>query len=286
MSFFGSISTASEALNAFSQQIGNISDNIANASTTGYKTVGTRFADFVATKLQGDSPVLDSTVQGGVRASASFANRGQGTIIPDDSTSSAAISGNGFFPVAKATGVDPATGAPTGFETETYYTRQGDFHLDDNGHLVNSAGYYLMTAGADGSGNPQVLTVSGTVAANLSSISIGDGGAVTANFSDHSTTKVGQILLANFPEPDRLDRVDGVAFRETDPSGAPTYGNPDDRNNLAGVGVVKGSSLEQSTADTTDQMTQLLQTQQAYSMNSQIITISNEMLQTAVNMKA
>ena len=103
--------------------------------------------------------------------------------------------------------------------------------------------------------------------------------------ADHSTTTLGQIVLANFQEPDRLDRIDGIAFRETGDSGAPVYGNPSDAGNTAGVGTVKGSSLELSTADTTDQMTQLVQTQQAYSMNSQIITISNEMLQTTVNMK-
>src|SRR3546814_17229189 len=90
---------------------------------------------------------------------------------------------------------------------------------------------------------------------------------VVANLSDHSTVKLGQILLANFPEPNGLDRVDGIAFRETAKSGGVVYGSAADAGNAAGVGTVKGSALELSTADTTDQMTQLIQTQQAYSMN-------------------
>lgn len=288
MSFFGSINTAVEALNAFSTQIGNISDNVANSSTTGYKTVDTRFSDMVATKLQGASPVLDSPVQGGVRSSAYFANRSQGQIIPDSTGSSAAISGNGFFPVAKATGLDTVTGEPTGFDSTAYYTRQGDFHLDNSGHLVNSAGYYLMTGTAGGSGPPQLLTLNTSnpaLAAGVTDVSITDGGAVVANLSDHTSVKIGQILLANFPEPDALDRVNGGAFIETASSGAVAFGSAADNSNSAGVGTVKGSALEQSTADTNDQMTQLIQTQQAYSMNSQVITISNQMLQTAVNLK-
>ena len=223
MSFFGSINTAVEALNAFSTQIGNISDNVANSSTTGYKTVDTRFSDMVATKLQGASPVLDSPVQGGVRSSAYFANRSQGQIIPDSTGSSAAISGNGFFPVAKATGLDTVTGEPTGFDSTAYYTRQGDFHLDNSGHLVNSAGYYLMTGTAGGSGPPQLLTLNTSnpaLAAGVTDVSITDGGAVVANLSDHTSVKIGQILLANFPEPDALDRVNGGAFIETASSGA------------------------------------------------------------------
>ncbi|MFC3676986.1 flagellar hook basal-body protein [Ferrovibrio xuzhouensis] len=287
MTIFGSINTAVEALNAFSVKIGNISDNVANASTTGYKTVDTQFSDLVATRFQG-SPVLNATRQGGVTAASTFANRSPGQIVPDDSGSSAAVSGNGFFPVAKATGLDPVTGEPTGFETTTYYTRQGDFHLDDGGHLVNSAGYYLMTGTVSGGGSPQVFTINTAdpaLAAGLSDVSINDGGMVVANLSDHSTVKLGQILLANFPEPDGLDRVDGIAFRETAKSGGVVYGSAADAGNSAGVGTVKGSALELSTADTTDQMTQLIQTQQAYSMNSQIITISNAMLQTAVNLK-
>src|SRR3546814_14234018 len=75
-----------------------------------------------------------------------------------------------------------------------------------------------MTGTVSGGGSPQVFTVNTAdpaLAAGLSDVSINDGGMVVANLSDHSTVKLGQILLANFPEPNGLDRVDGIAFRET-----------------------------------------------------------------------
>lgn len=291
MSFFGSINSATEALNAFSIQIGNISDNIANASTTGYKSVETRFSDIVATKLNGASPVLDSTVKGSVAASAHFANRAQGQITADtDNPSYAAVSGNGYFPVAKATGMDPATETPTGYESTPYFTRQGDFHLDNAGHLVNSAGYYLMTANASGSGTPSLLTIDTTATnasgAAFSSVSIEDGGKVVVHYDDNSSATAAQIKLANFPEPDQLDRFDGLAFKETAKSGSVVYGSAADSSNSAGVGTVVGSAIEASTADTSQQMTLLLQTQQAYSLNSQVINTAADMLQTAIDMKS
>lgn len=139
---FGSLDTAVMGINAQAKAIGHISDNVANATTNGYKTVNTYFSDLVFNKLRGDSPVIDSNRNMGVLANADFQNRAQGTLIRDGSTSSIAITGNGFIPVARATGV--ANGAPTGFEETLYLTRLGDFHMDNSNRLVNSAGYYLL----------------------------------------------------------------------------------------------------------------------------------------------
>lgn len=289
MTISGVMSMAVMAINAQATAIGNISDNVANAGTPGYKAVNTLFHDLVLGQRAGGSPVLDSGKQGGVIAYADFANRKGGQIVSDiDSPTSAAISGNGFFPVAKPTGFDSLTGEPTGFETETYYTRQGDFHLDGSGRLVNGAGYYLMTASPSGTGAPQILTVDtedNAGGAGFTGVSIGDSGVVTVSYDDGSKADIGQILLANFREPDELDRVDGTAFRVTGGSGDAVYGNPGGGSNPAGIGTIKGSALEQSTVDTADQMTQLIIAQQAYSMNSQVLTAANEMLSTVVNLK-
>lgn len=291
MTISGVMSMAVMAINAQTTAIGNIADNVANAGTPGYKAVNTLFQDLVLGQRTGSnsSPVLDSGRQGGVTAYADFQNRKGGQIVSDiDSPTSAAISGNGFFPVAKPTGFDALTGEPTGFETEVYYTRQGDFHLDGSGRLVNGAGCYLMAASPSGTGAPQVLTVDtgdNAAGSGFAGVSIGDGGLVTITYDDKSTADIGQILLANFREPDELDRIDGTAFRVTRNSGDAVYGNPNGGANTAGVGTIKGSALEQSTVDTSDQMTQLIIAQQAYSMNSQVLTAANEMLSTAVNLK-
>ncbi|MCW0235082.1 MAG: flagellar hook basal-body protein [Ferrovibrio sp.] len=288
MTINGVMSVAVQAITAQSMAISNISDNVANATTVGYKAVETQFLDVLQGMQATSSPVLGSTKQGGVIAYADFANRGQGQIVDDDSDTSAAISGNGFFAVAKPTGVDPETGEPTGFENAVYYTRQGDFHLDSSGRLVNSAGYYLMGSASGTGTTPSVLTIDtgdNAAGSGFTGVSIGDGGVITAHYSDKTTSAQGQVLLANFREPDKLDRVDGNAFIATTDSGAAVYGNPMAGTNRAGIGTIVGGALEQSTVDTANQMTKLIVAQQAYSMNSQVIQTANAMMSTVMDMK-
>lgn len=289
MTMSGVMGMAVQALNAQSMAIGNIADNVANAGTVGYKAVETQFRDLVQGMQSAISPVLGSTKQAGVIGYADFANRKQGQVVSDlDNPTSAAIDGNGFFVVAKPATIDPATGAATSFESETYYTRQGDFRLDSSGRLVNSAGFYLMGSASSNSTAPFVLTIDtrdNAAGGSFESVSIDDGGVITVHYDDDSSAQQGQVLLANFPEPDKLDRIDGTAYRATSESGAAVYGNPMAASNRTGIGTIKGSALENSTVDTADQMTKLIVAQQAYSMNSQVIQMANEMLTTAVNMK-
>src|SRR3546814_5924283 len=82
------------------------------------------------------------------------------------------------------------------------------------------------------------------------------------------------ILLANFPEPDRLNRLDGTVFTETSVSGDVVYGVPGGSN---GTGLLVSSAVEQSNVDVAEQMTHLISAQQAYGLNSQVLTASNEM---------
>ena len=149
MTFFGALGTAVQGITAQATAIGHISDNVANATTFGYKQVNTLFGDLVNNKVLGDSKIIDSNKHMGVMASAEFGNRRQGTISRDASTTSIAISGNGFFPVARATGVNSVTGQPSGFDNTVYYTRLGDFRLENSNRLVNSAGMYLQAVTVD-----------------------------------------------------------------------------------------------------------------------------------------
>jgi flagellar hook protein FlgE len=133
-SLFAALGVSVSGLDAQSQAIGNISDNLANAQTTGFKTIGTEFEDLVtASSATDNSP-------GGVRASPQYQNDVQGTIASTSTTTNLAISGQGFFPVEAA--VQTSTGT-TEF-TDNYYTRQGDFTQNKDGYLVNSSGYYLL----------------------------------------------------------------------------------------------------------------------------------------------
>ncbi|MBS4047474.1 MAG: flagellar hook-basal body complex protein [Alphaproteobacteria bacterium] len=148
MTFFGALGTAVQGITAQATAIGHISDNVANASTIGYKQVNTLFSDLMNNKVIGDSGIIDSNKHMGVLATADFGNRRQGSIVRDlSSTTSIAVNGDGFIPVSRATGFD-ATRQPTGFEDTTYYTRLGDFHLETSNRLVNSAGFFLQAVTA------------------------------------------------------------------------------------------------------------------------------------------
>ena len=135
MSLFGSLYTAVSGLNAQSTAFGNISDNVANSQTVGYKQVDTSFADYLTQSTE------KSNSPGSVIASSTFENSLQGTVTGTNNGLNLAISGNGFFAVNTANGVS-ATGVPT-LSTNQYYTRAGDFSADSNGYLVNSEGDYL-----------------------------------------------------------------------------------------------------------------------------------------------
>jgi flagellar hook protein FlgE len=134
MSLFAALTVAVGGLNAQSTAIGNVSDNISNAQTVGFKRIDTNFSSLVTqSNLSRNDP-------GGVRATPSYQNGLQGNLVQSQSATSLAISGNGFFDVrAPVTNAD----GTTSFSSEDLYTRQGDFALDKNGYLVNSSGYVL-----------------------------------------------------------------------------------------------------------------------------------------------
>ncbi|MDG3443865.1 flagellar hook-basal body complex protein [Nitrospirillum amazonense] len=133
MSIFGSMSVGISGLQAQSTALSNISDNIANAQTTGFKRIDTSFESLV---------ISASNTQyqaGGVQASPNYINSVSGTISTSDTPTNIAIRGNGFFSVSKLTTVNGTTTA----STERYYTRDGSFSLNSTRTLVNNSGFAL-----------------------------------------------------------------------------------------------------------------------------------------------
>jgi flagellar hook protein FlgE len=134
-------------LQAQSFALQNISGNIANASTIGYKGIGTSFEDLIP---QSSTP--DRQVAGGVTAFAQATITTQGTVTSTTVATNMAINGQGFFNVQKPIGI--TDNSPV-FDGTTDYTRRGDFQLNASGNLVNGAGYYLMGVAVDPkTGNP------------------------------------------------------------------------------------------------------------------------------------
>ena len=147
MGIFDALNTSVAGLQAQSFALQNISGNIANAQTTGYKGIGTNFVDLVP-----DSTTPDRQVAGAVTAYARATISSQGTVSASSVATYMAINGDGFFSVQKAVGT--TDNAPV-FTGVTNYTRRGDFQVNANGNLVNGAGYYLMGVAVDPkTGNP------------------------------------------------------------------------------------------------------------------------------------
>jgi flagellar hook protein FlgE len=147
MGIFDALNTSVGGLQAQSFALQNISGNIANASTIGYKGIGTSFEDLVP-----DATSPSKQVAGGVTAFAQSTISTQGTVSSSTVATNMAINGDGFFSVESASGV--IDNAPV-FSGTTDYTRRGDFQVNANGNLVNGAGYYLMGVPVDPkTGNP------------------------------------------------------------------------------------------------------------------------------------
>ena len=149
MSIFGSMKTAVSGMNAQANRLSTVSDNIANVNTTGYKAVSTAFSSLVLPSTSGNYS------SGGVTTTVRQAVSDQGDISYTTSGYDLAISGDGFFIVQSPDGVP-------------VLTRAGDFTKDDEGNLVNSAGFKLMGYSYD-SGAPAVVVngFSGLVPVNV-----------------------------------------------------------------------------------------------------------------------
>ena len=134
MNLFGAMNTAITGLAAQASAFGNISDNIANSQTVGFKGTETTFIDYLTeSTAQANNP-------GAVVTRPHYTNSVQGTLAQTSNPLGMAITGQGFFPVSHATST--ANGIPT-FSNIPYFTRAGDFSLNESGSLVNSSGEYL-----------------------------------------------------------------------------------------------------------------------------------------------
>ena len=140
MSLFGAMNTAISGLKAQSTAFGNISDNVANTQTIGFKRIDTSFINF----LTSSSSLSNSP--GSVQTRPDYRNSVQGTIAQSENPLAMGIVGQGFFPVSRADTV--GTGNVT-FQPQSFFSRAGDFQMDRNGYLVNSAGDYLNGWAAD-----------------------------------------------------------------------------------------------------------------------------------------
>ena len=157
MGLFDALTTAVGGLQAQSFALQNISGNIANSQTTGFKETDTSFDALVSQAAAGQQ------TSGSVLAESVATNSVQGSIESSAVSTNMAINGDGWFVVAKPTSFSDNTPVFSGVND---YTRRGDFQENAGGYLVNGAGYYLMgipvspTTGNPTGSVPQVLQFS------------------------------------------------------------------------------------------------------------------------------
>lgn len=135
MGIFGALNTAVGGLRAQSFALENVSGNIANSQTTGYKRVDTSFQDLIPDQ------VPSKQLGGNVVANSRATNTVQGDIQASSISTFMAINGDGFFVIQKPSSF--TDGRPV-FDGINLYSRRGDFQPNKDGYLVNGAGYYLM----------------------------------------------------------------------------------------------------------------------------------------------
>lgn len=157
MGIYGAMSTAVTGLRAQSFALENISGNIANSQTTGFKRIESDFIDLVPDAPQGRQ------LPGAVIAQSRQTNNVQGDVKTASTDTYMAINGSGFFVVEQKIGQNDGKAV---FGGSNFYTRRGDFDIDKEGYLVNGSGYYLKGLNIDAStGNisgsvPSVIKVS------------------------------------------------------------------------------------------------------------------------------
>jgi len=128
---------------------------------------------------------------------------------------------------------------------------------------------------------PVAINKDGSPVGNLPSIAVDANGFVNAVYDAGFTRTIFQVPLVDVPNPNGLTSIDNQAFQISPESGSFFLWEPGD----GPAGELIGFSREESTTDVAAELTQLIQTQRAYSSNAKIIQTVDEMLQETTNIK-
>ena len=254
--------TASTGMSGQQMAIDTLANNLSNVNTTGYKQQRIEFQDLLYQTIKRPT-VSDETIEPvgiqvglGVKPCAITSLFTEGSLKETGKTTDVAISGQGFFKIEVPGYDDPL------------YTRDGSFQIDASGQLVTADGYKVVGVDAMDEGAYDVA--------------IAEDGKVTYKIAgDDEEQEAGQIELAKFINPAGLEKVGKNLLMATDNSGEPIDWEPDDDNTTKLV----PSYLESSNVQVVDEMVNLITAQRAYEFNSKVIQSSDEMLQTAANLR-
>lgn len=279
-----SLAAAVSGINAEQTYLDAIGNNIANASTDGYKQESVLFSDLLTQQVNGaTAPIPPATgvpgvgginptaVGSGVQVAGVMENLSQGPLSQTGIASNAAIQGQGYFVVQQ--------------NGQQVFTRAGDFSLDANGDLVTPSGGLVQgypPTGGTTLGNIKIQIGSKDAAGTgtLTSYSIGSDGTVTGTYSDGTTASLGQIALSTFPNPNGLNDLGNNYYSVSPNSGKAAIGAP----GTNGSGTLLGGAVESSNVNLAQELTDLVAAQTNYEANTKTVTTVSQVLQSLIAM--
>jgi flagellar basal-body rod protein FlgG len=248
---------AATGMSAQQTRVDVISNNLANMSTTGYSPRRAEFADLLyqqyatpGTINAADGTVLPTGVQIGlgVRPAAVSVLVGQGSIGATGGDLDLAIEGRGYIEVTLPSGISA-------------YTRDGALKRSAEGQIVTSDGHPVV---------PDI-----TIPEDTRTLSINAAGEIYAYFDDQVEAEfLGQLTLSGFANEKGLEAIGSNLFLETAASGAPFIDTPGNGS----LGTVRQGYLEDSSVDPVREITDLIEAQRGYELNSKVITAADQML--------
>ena len=246
---------AKTGLDAQQTRMAVISNNLANVNTAGFKRDRALFEDLLYQNIRqagGQTGVDTQAPTGmmlgtGTRIVATEKLHSQGSLINTENALDLAIQGEGFFQILQPDGT-------------LAYTRDGSFKLSNIGEVVTSTGARLQ---------PPL-----TVPQNVSTLTIGADGTVSAELFGGGAQQLGNFQTTRFLNPAGLEPIGRNLFRETAASGPPQVLTPGQN----GAGQLVQGALEASNVNVVEEMVNMIETQRAYEVNSKAISSADGML--------
>ncbi len=258
-----SLWTAASGMKGQQLNVDVISNNLSNVNTTGFKKSRVNFQDLMYQVIReaGTPNAQDSQIPTGIevghgiRPAATQKIFSQGSYQSTGNPLDIVIEGDGFLQVLKPDG-------------NIGYTRDGSLKRDNMGRIVTSDGYVV---------EPEIFIPEDTM-----DISIGADGTVAVKLAgDDMPHEIGQFELARFSNPAGLSSDGRNLFAPTVASGDPIIGDP----GMEGFGTLGQGYLEMSNVQIVEEMVDLIAAQRAYELNSKAIQASDEMLNTATQLR-
>ena len=254
------LSILKSALNANSQEMGIVSNNIANANSTGFKKSTANFEHIYSIHNSSDPDKFSGM---GVGSSDPRLQMSQGAFQATGGALDLAITGQGFFTLVQGDQVDIP-----------FFTRDGSFNIKTNGELITNDGLSVMGYLGDNKAGAFQNLVIPTKKVNLdnttsilSNINVNSRGKITAIYGLDTEVIIGHVGLSSFTNDPGLNPVGNNRYQHNAKSGAPNFNIPMEGE----MGKLEAGYLERSNVDITSEMVNMLKTQQAFSGVSRLL---------------